>query len=276
MASRAREISSTSLSERLPVANPHDELGRLSAVFNATLERLENSFAELRRFATDASHELRTPLTALRAEGEVALNTAREPEELRQSIGAMLEEAQRLQDLVDSLLALARADADQQPLNRLPVELGALAREVVDSVGVLADEKHQQLVTESNGKMPIYGDATLLRHALLNIVHNAIRYTPTGGRISVRCSRGAREAVIEVSDTGEGIAPEQHARVFERFYRVAKARSRAEGGAGLGLAIAKLAVERHSGRIDLQSAPGEGSTFRIVLPASQEQVPASG
>lgn len=266
MAGRAKEISASSLSQRLPVANPHDELGRLATVFNATLQRLENSFAELRRFAADASHELRTPLTALRAEGEVALNNAREPEQFRQSIGAMLEEAQRLQDLVDSLLTLARAEADQQPLSRVPVELGALTQEVVESLRILADEKHQQLAVESNGELSISGDATLLRHALLNLVHNAIRYTPTGGRISVRCSRRDREAVIEVTDTGEGIASEHQTKVFERFYRVDKTRSRAEGGAGLGLAIAKLAVERHGGCIELESALGKGSTISMVLP----------
>ena len=266
MAGRAREISASSLSQRLPVANPHDELGRLATVFNATLQRLENSFAELRRFAADASHELRTPLTALRAEGEVALNNAREPEQFRQSIGAMLEEAQRLQDLVESLLTLARAEADQQPLNRVPVELGTLTREVVESLRILAEEKHQQFDAELNGELPIAGDATLLRHALLNLVHNAICYTPDGGRITVRCSRRDREAVIEVADTGEGIAPEHQTKVFERFYRVDKSRSRAEGGAGLGLAIARLAVERHGGRIELESKCGKGSLFRIVLP----------
>jgi heavy metal sensor kinase len=268
MAARARAISASSLSQRLPVANPHDELGRLAVVFNATLQRLENSFAELRRFAADASHELRTPLTALSAEGEVALNHAREPEQFRQSIGAMLEEAQRLQDLVDSLLTLARAEADQQPLSRLPVELGGLSREAAESLRILADEKCQQLAVESNGEISIGGDATLLRHALLNLVHNAIRYTPTGGRITVRCSRHDREAVIEVADTGEGIAPEHQAKVFDRFYRVDKTRSRAEGGAGLGLAIAKLAVERHGGRIELESIKGQGSTFRVVLPVA--------
>jgi len=268
MAAHAKEISASSLSQRLPVANPHDELGQLATVFNATLQRLENSFAELLRFAADASHELRTPLTALRAEGEVALNNARDPEQLRQSIGAMLEEAQRLQDLVESLLALARAEADQQPLNRVPIKLGALTREVVESLRILADEKRQQLATELNGEVSIAGDAPLLRHALLNLVHNAIRYTPAGGRITIRCTRRDREAVIEVTDTGEGIAPEHQAKVFERFYRMDKTRSRAEGGAGLGLAIAKLAVERHGGRIELQSTPGQGSSFSMVLPAT--------
>lgn len=266
MVARAREISASSLSQRLPVANPHDELGSLATVFNATLQRLESSFSELRRFAADASHELRTPLTALRAEGEVALRNALDPEQLRQGIGGMLEEAQRLQDLVESLLTLARAESEKQPLSRAPVELGGLSEEVVESLRILADEKQQQLTVETDGEIIITADATLLRHALLNLVHNAIRHTPAGGRIAVRCLHREREAVIEVNDTGEGIAPEHQAKVFERFYRVDKTRSRAEGGAGLGLAIAKVAIERHGGRIELESAIGKGSAFRIILP----------
>jgi signal transduction histidine kinase len=206
----------------------------------------------------------------------VAINNAREPEQFRQSIGAMLEEAQRLQDLVDSLLTLARAEADQQPLSRAPVELGALTTEVVESLRILADEKHQQFAVELNGEVSIAGDAGLLRHALLNLVHNAIRYTPADGCITVRCSQHEREAVIEVTDMGEGIAPEHQAKVFERFYRVDKDRSRTEGGAGLGLAIAKLAVERHGGRIELDSAPGRGSTFSVVLPAAHPRRSADG
>lgn len=267
MAARAREISARSLSQRLPVTNPHDELGRLATVFNATLQRLESSFSELRRFAADASHELRTPLTALRAEGEVALRNASEPEQFQQTIGAMLEEAQRLQDLVDALLTLARADSDKQPLGRAPIILGRLTSEVVESLRVLADEKQQRLIVETNDEITVAGDAALLRHAFLNLVHNAIRYTPQGGQIEVRCLRKDDEAIVEVTDTGEGIAPEHHAQIFERFYRVDKARSRGEGGAGLGLAIAKVAVERHGGRIELQSQGGKGARFRIILRA---------
>lgn len=266
MAARARDITASSLSQRLPVANPHDELGRLATVFNATLQRLETSFAELRRFAADASHELRTPLTALRTTGEVALRDQHDPAQLRDAIGAMLEDAQRLQDLVESLLALARAEADTQPLPRATVACGALAREVAENLRVLAEEKRQQLIVEVTDDVTVAGDAALLRQALLNILHNAIRHTPAGGRLTVRCQRRQNEAVIEVADTGEGIAPEHQGRIFERFHRVDNARSRAEGGAGLGLAIARAAVERHGRRIELESTPGQGSLFRIVLP----------
>ena len=266
MAARACEITAHSLSQRLPLGNPQDELGRLGIVFNATLERLERSFSELRRFAADASHELRTPLTALQAEGEVALRETRDPDQLRQSIGAMLEEAQRLRDLVDAMLTLARAETGQQPLRREAFSLGELTQEAVQSLRVLAEEKDQHLDVALEGEWPVEGDAALLRHALLNLVHNAIRYTPCGGRIKVSCQRRGPNAVVEVTDTGEGIATEFQEKVFERFYRVDLARSRAEGGAGLGLAIAKLAVERHGGCIQLESTVGLGSTFRLCLP----------
>jgi signal transduction histidine kinase len=181
---------------------------------------------------------------------------------------SMLEEAQRLQDLVDSLLTLARAEADQQPLSRLLIELGALTRDVVESLRILADEKRQQFTAELDGEVPIAGDAALLRHALLNRVHNAISYTP-GGRANHGPLLTARPRSRDRSlrHTGEGIAPDHQAKVFERFYRADMTRSRAEGGAGLGLAIAKLAIERHGGRIELESAVGKGSVFRVILPA---------
>jgi heavy metal sensor kinase len=269
MAQRAQEITASSLAQRIPVSNPHDELGRLGGVFNGTLQRLEDSFTELRRFASDASHELRTPLTALRAEGEVALNQERDPERLRQSIGTMLEEAQRLQDLTDSLLTLARAEADQHGGLHTRLELGSVAKDAVESLRILADDKNQCLTAETNGRIPVKGDAMLLRHAFINVVHNAIRYTPAGGTITVSCSRKNGEGVVQITDTGEGIAPEHQTKIFERFYRVDKTRSRAEGGAGLGLAIAKLAIERHGGRIELESLKDKGSTFRVCLPVSE-------
>jgi heavy metal sensor kinase len=255
-----------SLSQRLHVPNPQDELGQLGAVFNEMLQRLENSFEELRRFTADASHELRTPLTALRATGELAMRGQRDPVRLWETIGDMLEDAQRLQDLVESLLLLARAEANARPLSRAPVACGTLAREAAERLRVLAEEKQQQLQVELTEDPVVPADAGLLRHAVMNFIHNAIRYTPAGGRITVRCYRRHHEAVIAVEDSGEGIAPEHQPHVFERFYRVDKSRSRIEGGAGLGLAIARAAVERHEGRIELESTPGKGSLFRIVLP----------
>jgi len=268
MAEQARQITSESLSQRLPNPNPHDELGQLATVFNQTLQRLENSFESLKRFTADASHELRTPLTALRTVGEVALREAGDARALRETIGSMLEEAQRLNDLIDTMLLFARMDSGRAPLQCEAVRVIELIAAVCDSVGVLAAEKQQTIEIAGDPAVVVNGDRLLLRHAVMNILHNAIRYSPAGTKVRVRCFQRDTEAVVEITDEGPGIAPEHREKIFERFYRIDKARSRAEGGAGLGLAIAKLSVERLGGRIELKSDVGRGSVFRIVLPAS--------
>lgn len=265
MAERARTITSESLGERLPNPNPHDELGQLAGVFNDTLHRLESSFAELKRFTADASHELRTPLTALRAVGEVALRQADNPAALRETIGSMLEEAQRLSDLIESLLTLARMESGKVSVNLEAVNLTTLAEEVRDNLEVLAAEKKQTIELVGDDNIIATADRVLLPQALVNIVHNAIRYSPTETRITVRLLRRDNQVVIEVADQGPGIAPEHQQNIFERFHRVDKSRSRVEGGHGLGLAIAKWSVERQNGRIEVVSKAGQGSLFRIVL-----------
>lgn len=270
MAEQARKITSESLSERLPNPNPHDELGQLAAVFNATLQRLESSFAELKRFTADASHELRTPLTALRAVGEVALRQRDNPAALRETIGSMLEEAQRLNDLVESLLTLARMESGKVAIRPEQVRVAELVAEVRDSLSVLAAEKQQSVELMNDDALEVTADRVLLRQALMNIIHNAVRYSPAETRITIRTRRRDSNAVIEVTDQGPGIAPEHHAKMFERFYRVDKARSRAEGGHGLGLAIAKWSVERQGGRIELESEVGKGSVFRVVFPSVRD------
>jgi heavy metal sensor kinase len=267
MARQAQRITSESLSERLPNPNPADEFGQLAAVFNSTLQRLEGSFDELKRFTADASHELRTPLTALRAVGEVALRQNASPESLRETISSMLEEAERLHGLIDSLLALARLESGEADLQRQSVAVPKLIREVNESLAVLASEKQQQIEIEAATDLSVTGDRMLLRQALLNIVHNAIRHSPERSRIEIRAHKGSDEVVISIIDQGPGISSEHQARVFDRFYRIHKGRSRAEGGYGLGLSIARRSIERTGGRIELESAPGKGSTFRILLPA---------
>jgi heavy metal sensor kinase len=266
MAEQARKITSESLGERLPNPNPHDELGQLAVVFNETLQRLENSFDELKRFTADASHELRTPLTALRTVGEVALRQENNPAALRETIGSMLEEGQRLNDLIESLLTLARMEGGKVAVKRESVNLAQLAREVADTLSVVAKEKQQSLEVTGDDTVTILADPFLLRQALTNIVHNAVRYSPLKTRIAVRATAGDSHATIEVADEGPGIAPEHQQKVFERFYRVDKARSREQGGHGLGLAIAKWSVEQQGGRIELESESGKGSVFRILLP----------
>ena len=266
IAARARQITAESLGGRLPVPNPHDELGQLATVFNATLARLENSFAELRRFTADASHELRTPLTALRAVGEAALRPdAGDPKSLREALSSMLEETRRLSDLVDALLLLARADTGVIVTSLQQVDLAELLSEVRDTLLVLAEEKSQQLEIVA-GQLTVGADRELLRLALLNLVHNAIRYSAEELMISLRVRRRDAKAVLEVVDQGPGIAPQHQQKIFERFYRIDQARSRASGGAGLGLAIARWAIERQGGYVELESELGRGSLFRIVMP----------
>lgn len=274
MASKAQEITAERLSERLPVANPEDEFGRLASVFNHTLQRLEHAFENLRRFTADASHELRTPLTALRSVGEVGLQEAgRSPASYRDVIGSMLEEADRLAALVDNLLTLTRGDAGQVPIHLEMVDLAALAKDVVNHLRVLAEEKGQDVTLAGATSLAATADRGKLRQALINLLDNAIKYTPSGGhiRVNVQC-RGSESAVVEIVDTGPGIPPAHREKVFERFYRVDQGRSSDAGGAGLGLAIAEWAVRLSGGRVELESKEHRGSTFRVVLPAAKEDV----
>jgi heavy metal sensor kinase len=265
MAERARTITADRLGERLPVEDTEGELGQLATVFNETLARLERSFAELRRFTADASHELRTPLTAIRSVGEVGLRTPREEGAYREIIGSMLEEADRLARLVDTLLLLSRADAGAATLHLEGIDLVDLTRETAVQLEVLAEEKRQALSLEASGPIRVFADRVILRQALLNLLDNAIKHSPEGGHIRVVVGEQAGSPVVDVIDNGPGIAAEHRDAIFQRFYRIDPARSRDAGGAGLGLCIARWAVELHGGSIELESDEGKGSTFRIVL-----------
>jgi heavy metal sensor kinase len=267
LADRSQHITAEQLHERLPVEGASLELDQLAAAFNDTFARLEGSFDQLKRFTADVSHELRTPLTALRTVGEVALRGNHDAEGYREVIGSMLEEVDRLTRLTDELLTLARADAGEAKLRKEPLELGALAREVAGHLSVLAEEKEQALQVEAAPVVAL-GDRTVLRQALVNLVMNAIKYSPQRTRIRIESSRRGDAAFLQVADEGPGIAPEHRERLFERFYRVDKSRSREIGGTGLGLALVKWSVEAHGGRVELDTELGRGSTFRIVLPAA--------
>lgn len=271
MTTGARRISAARLGERLPVENPGDELGHLASVFNDTFSRLEASFDQLRRFTADASHEMRTPLTAIRTVGEVGLQEPRTERAYRDIIGSMLEEADRLNRLVESLLALARADDGHVKLNREQIELGDLAREVVEHLGVLAEEKRQVVIVDTPGPVRVAADRLLLRQAVINLLDNAIKYSPVEACITVAIGARPGEAVLEVRDSGPGIPPEHAGRIFDRFYRIDRARSRDLGGVGLGLSIARWAVEAQGGRIELESPEAHGSVFRIVLEREHRQ-----
>lgn len=269
MAHKAERISAERLNERLPIENPEDELGHLARAFNATLARLEAAFDQLRRFTADASHELRTPLTAIRSVGEVALQTPKSATEYRDVIGSMLEETDRLTRLVDSLLTLSRADAGHIQVQRTDISLLDLAQEASSLVEVLAEEKRQQISVEGEPGLSVSGDRLILRQALVNLIDNAIKYSPTGAGILVRVRADKdNQTLVEVVDQGPGVPQEHQSRIFDRFYRVDSARSREWGGAGLGLAIARWAVEVHGGQITLESVEGQGSTFRVTLPST--------
>jgi heavy metal sensor kinase len=276
MAQKAREITAESLAKRLPVDNPQDEFGRLATVFNDTLSRLQDAFERLRRFTADASHELRTPLTAMRSVGEVALQNTLDAVAYRDVIGSMLEEVDRLTRLVESLLILTRADSGKIQLAPEALDLGGLAGHVIDQLRVLADEKQQELTLRAPIRVHTTGDAALIRHALMNLIHNAIKYTPNGGTITVEVNATGGRAVIEVRDTGPGIPAAHRDRIFDRFYRVDASRSREEGGVGLGLAIARWAVEATGGQIELASSGTDGSLFRVILPAPDDSSAAGG
>jgi heavy metal sensor kinase len=265
--SKAREITATRLEERLPVLNPDDEFGQLAMVFNEVLGRLQESFERLKRFTSDASHEMRTPLTAMRSVGEVALHDHLQPNQYREVIGSMLEEGDRLTRLLESLLTLARLDQGHLHLSPKTIDASALARETGELMRSLTEEREQTLTVEANGALMVEADSDSLRQALVNLLDNAIKYTPTGGAIRLRTYLApSDEVIIEVSDTGPGIASEHQTKVFDRFYRIDKARARETGGVGLGLALASSAVKLNGGRIELESELGKGSAFRVVLP----------
>ncbi len=268
MTDKAERISAERLNQRLAVENPHDELGKLASVFNAMLSRLEAAFNQLRRFTADASHELRTPLTAIRSVGEVALQDQKSPAEYRDVIGSMLEEVDRLTRLVESLLVLSRADAGHVHLQRADISFLALAQEASALVEVLAEEKRQHIAVEGDTRPLVSVDRLILRQAIVNLVDNAIKYSPADSRILVYvCASDNGHATLEVTDQGPGVPPEHSSHIFDRFYRMDAARSRVWGGAGLGLSIARWAVEAHGGEIGVRSAGAQGSTFWIRLPS---------
>ena len=265
LASEAQRITADRLHERVSVPNPNDEIGRLAAVINGTLARLESSFNQLRRFTADASHELRTPLAVMRGIGEIGLRETRTPADYKETIGSMLEEVDRLTRLVDTLLRLSRGDAGTIRLSREPLDLGQLTRDVVSSLSILAEERRQRWRLDVTDGVRVVADRLVLRDAIANVVDNAIKYGPQGSTIDVRVRIEGHEGVLAVKDEGAGIPGRTSRAKFDRFYRIDEHRSRDSGGTGLGLAIAKWAVEANGGRIALDTA-GSGAAFRIALP----------
>jgi heavy metal sensor kinase len=270
MASQTERITADRLHARIPVENPNDELGHMARVLNGLLQRLEESFEQLKRFTSDASHELRTPLASMRSVGEVGLQKEQAPERYREIIGSMLEEVNRLTQMVNTLLTISRADSGQIELHRTTFSFMELLQEVISLVGVLAEEKRQAIVLSGDENIHIHADRTVLRQAILNLLDNAVKYSPENSTIRISLLRVNRLSTVlaqlVVQDEGPGIAEEFRERIFDRFYRVDEARSREAGGAGLGLSIVKWAIESHDGEINLEQTATTGCIFQVRLP----------
>jgi two-component system OmpR family sensor kinase len=266
MTESARRISAEHLTKRVDETGAGDELDRLAQTLNAMLSRLDAAFQEMRQFTADASHELQTPLTILKGEMEVALRSPRSPEEYQRILKSALEEIDRIARLVEGLLLLARADAGVLRMDRRTVDLAQLIEEVYGQTRILAEARSLKFRLGPVEPISMQGDYAHLRRLLLNLVDNAVKYTPPDGRVTVSLESSGGWASLRVEDTGMGIPREDQARIFQRFYRSAEARSRGEGGAGLGLCIARSIAEAHGGRIEVESATGRGSTFTVLLP----------
>jgi len=266
MAQQSRKISGSNLHTRLAIGDAADELTMLAASFNELLSRLDQSFESMRRFVADASHELRTPIAVIRGEADVALSHDRPAAEYRESLAIVLDESRRLSRLVDDLLNLARADAGHVRLQVREFYFNDLLAECCRSVQSLAAARRIDLECRAGGDVPFSGDEELLRRLVVNLLDNAIRYTPSGGKVTAELEAHGADVRVRVSDTGVGIAPEAASHVFERFYRADKARSRDEGGFGLGLSIVKWIAESHHGGVELTSRPEAGTTFTVTLP----------
>lgn len=271
IASGAERITSRNLSERLPVTPSGDEIERLALALNQMIARLDESFQYIRRFTADASHELRTPLTVLRGELEAMAQRPRLDDEVRDTIGSSLEETERLARIVESLLAISRLDAGEAQMERIRFDLAELTSTTVEQMRLLAEDRRIALSCETNGNVTVEGDRARLKQVLVNLVDNAIKYTPEGGAVKVTGGIENQRGWLQVEDNGTGIPAEALAHLFERFYRVDKARSRQMGGTGLGLAIVKSIVTAHDGQVTVESTEGSGSQFRVELPLSDEK-----
>ena len=267
MAERARKIGVENLSGRLPVANPRDELGQLAETFNDLLSRLETSLLQQRRFMADASHELRTPVATSRTAASVALQqTHRDEPEYRDTLAIIEQQTTRLSRIVDDMFTLARADAGSYPVRNAPMYLDEVVEEVVRAARILAAAREVTIELATTSSASFTGDEDLVRRLVTNLVDNAVRHTPVGGVVGVDLQRVLDGYVISVTDRGPGIPPDIQEHIFQRFYRGDVARTRADGGAGLGLALARWIANVHGGDVTLVRSSVEGTTFTTSLP----------
>jgi heavy metal sensor kinase len=269
IARKAEQITQHNLSERLPVARTAEELERLCLSLNLMIGRLEDAFLNSQRFVADASHELRTPLTAMRAELESLASDVRQKPELRETLGSLLEEVERLTRIVEQLFALSRLDAGEAQAEWVPFDLAELAATTAEQMSLLAEDKGITVDCDAKERVMVEGDRARLKQVVVNLLDNAIKYTPANGAIHLRAATDNGQAVLEVSDNGIGIPADSLPHVFDRFFRVDKARTRDPGGAGLGLAIVKSISTAHGAQVEVESGNGRGSCFRVKFPMAR-------
>jgi len=263
----AREIGQgQELSKRIPVLKIKDELGQLALTFNEMMNRLENSFAQMRQFSSDASHELRTPLTVLKGQNELVLSKQRKLEEYQEVISSNLEEINYMSKVLEDLFVLSKSDENQVNLDCKPLDLRALVEEVCKHAEVLAEEKNMKIVISFLEPSEFKGDEVRLRQMVWNVLQNGIKYTQRGGELKISLQNEDEFVLLSIQDTGIGIPEEDLPLIFNRFYRVDKARTRDEGGSGLGLSICKQIAQAHKGKIEVESKLGVGTRFKIRLP----------
>jgi heavy metal sensor kinase len=271
----AETMSEADLGKRLTLDSPYQEFLRLTRSFNSVMDRFQRSVESQRRFVDHAAHELRTPLTVLQGNLEVALLKARSSEEYRETLINNLAQVGRLITLTRSLLTLAKFTSDKPPVQLVPLALEPLLQDLVEELTILFDERQIRLSLEFQSVPPILGDAQWLKQALMNLLDNALRYTPSGGAVTVRLQAVVDGVAVAVEDTGHGIEPEHLPHLFERFYRTDWARAKDSGGTGLGLPIVKEIVEAHGGSISVTSQVDKGSVFTLRLPVpTHRTVPA--
>jgi heavy metal sensor kinase len=265
----AERITQHNLSERLPVSETGDELERLSVSLNRMIARLDDAFQNSKRFVADASHELRTPLTILRAELENLVEDRRLDAEVRERAASMFEEAVRLSRIVEQLFTLSRLDAGEAQTEWSRFDLAGMAKSTAEQMALLAEDKNISIECDANQPVVVEGDSARLKQVVVNLLDNAIKYTPQNGKIQLRVRAVNGHAVLEVEDNGVGIPREALPHVFERFYRVDQIRSGDTEGAGLGLSIAKAICSAHGAEIEAASNASSGSCFRVKLPLSK-------